>query len=416
MKSWLKRIFIDNWRRKVLALASAVIIWLLVANSITVTQTYTSVPIRVVDIPSDKTIVGLMPNGLLSWQIPITLTGRKDALGSLGPDDLEIVISAENKGDQWTTEIGRRNLVSLNPDVDLKMAVTDIAPAEVTIELSPLVTAKVPVTVTPPIGEPPQGYQYLDLWPERLYQTVSGPEPQVNELKAKGLKLTFDLSQITKEELDTLYENELGIRDEEVRYFVPSSRKRVAIPFQQDQVVAINDPDATFLHLDFLKQSMLPLDRPLPIQPFFPLQYSSRLNPDTYGVAQNEVVAQKNGIDQLTLPLYTRDVSRFFLDTVRDYIALSVVVSPRTKRPTLAWSIQFVDPSELEEQFVALSMANAPTAESAPDLYPETREESLRDRFRMYMRKFTLYTEDEEPLDLVCELSADSIEIRNANP
>lgn len=412
MKSLLRAIFIDNWRRKLLAFASAIIIWLLVAHSITITQTYTNVPIRVVDIPSNKTIEGLLPNGLLTQQIPITVTGRKEALQALKPEDLEIEISAANKGDQWTTEIARRNLVSLNPEVDIKLAISEVTPAEVTIELSPLVTDRIPVTVTAPIGEPPEGYQYLDLWPEQLYQTVSGPERSVQELKAKGLKLTLDLGHITKEELDALYNNEAGFRDDEVRFFVPSSWRRVAIPFQQDQLVAINDPDAPFLHLDFLKQAMIPLATPLPIELFFPLQYSETLNPHTYSIERNSIVSQTNGIYQLTLPLYTRNVSRFFLDTVRKYIALSVVLAPQAKRATLAWSIQFIDPAELEEEFVALSMTDIP--EEGGESHFELREESLRDRFRMYMRTFTLYTEDGMPLDLICELRPDSIEIRQA--
>jgi hypothetical protein len=415
VKSFLRYVFIDNWRRKLLALASAVIIWLLVANSITITQSYPNVPIRVTEIPDNKTIEGLLPNGILSSGIPITLTGRKEALEALNPEDLEITISAANRGDQWTTEIGRRNLVSLNPDIDLKMAVSDVAPAEVTITLSNLITDKIPVTVMPPVGEPPEGWQYLDLWPQQLYQTVSGPEEQVHDLKAEGLKLTFDLSNITAEELNTLYENELGLKDDEVRYFVPTGWKRVAIPFQQNQMVTINDPDAAFLHLDFLKQELLPLDTPLALSPFFPLRYSETLNPDTYSLVENSVVTQTNGIYQLTLPLYTRNVSRFFLDTVRDYIAISIVVAPRSKRATLAWSIQFVDPAELEEEFIAVSMAHIPT-DAGQQLYPEMRESSLRERFRMYMREFTLYTEEGESLDLVCELTADSIEVRQNQP
>lgn len=415
MRSLLYRIFVSNWRRKLLALGAAVIIWFLVNNSITVTKTFPGVPIRVINIPEDKTIEGLQPNGLLSKRIPVTATGRRNVLDRATSADFEIVIDACNKGDRWTSEISKRNLVSLNPDIDLGYAITEVAPADVTIQLSPLVTAKIPVMITQPIGEPPQGYQYLDAWPQRLYQTVSGPKPQIDDLKAKGLKLTFDLSKITKEELDTLYAKRRAYPEDEVRYFVPSSWKRISIPFLGDKTVPINDPDATFLHLDFLKQELLPLKYSLPVQLFYPGQYSDLINPTTAPLLEGDAIKVEHGLSLLNVKLYTQDVSRFFLDTVSDFIAITVVAVPNSQRERLAWSIQFINPAELEDSFVALSMTNI-QSNAGQDLDPQARENALRERFRNYMREFTIVTEDGSPLQLDCKLTEQGVTVQRVQP
>jgi hypothetical protein len=399
----------------VLALASAVVIWFLVNNSITVTKTIPGVPIRVIHLPEDKTIEGLQPNGLLSRKIPVTITGRSSVLERASANDFEIVIDAYNKGDRWTTEISKRNLVSLNPDIDLGYAVTEVAPAEVTIQLSPLVTAKIPVLITPPVGEPPQGYQYLDVWPQRLYQTVSGPKPQIDDLKAKGLRLTFDLSKVTKEELDTLHSKRRAYPEDEVRYFIPANWKRVVVPCLGDKTIPINDPDAAFLHLDFLKQELLPLKRSLPVQVYYPPQSTETVNPLTTPLVEGHALKLERGIYLLNMKLYTEDVSRFFLDTVSDYIAIAVIAGSQPPGQPLAWSVQFIDPGALEEEFVLLSMANI-SSETGLELNPKAREQVLRDRFRNYMREFIILTENGLPLELDCEMGENGITVQPSQP
>lgn len=415
MRSLLYRIFIANWRRKLLALASAIVIWFLVNNSITVTKTFPGVPIRVIHLPEDKTIEGLQPNGLLSRRIPVTITGRSNVLERASASDFEIVIDAYNKGDRWTTEISKRNLISLNPDIDLAYAVTEVAPAEVTIQLSPLVTAKIPVIIASPVGEPPQGYQYLDVWPQRLYQTISGPKPQIDDLKAKGLRLTLDLGKVTKEELDALHSKRRAYPEDEVRYFVPANWKRIIIPFLGDKTIPINDPDAAFLHIDFLKQELLPLKYPLPVQVYYPSQSSDTVNPLTAPLLEGHAVKVERGLYLLNLKIYTEDVSRFFLDTVSDFIAITIVAAPHTAGKPLAWSVEFVDPSALEEAFILLSMANL-SSESGQELNPKAREELLRERFRSYIREFTIVTENGLPLELDCELTERGITVQTSQP
>ena len=83
METILTRLFFHNWQQKLVALIAALIIWLFVNHSIIDSKTIANIPVRVVNMPSDKTILGLMPNGVLSKRISLTLSGKKGG-GSTG--------------------------------------------------------------------------------------------------------------------------------------------------------------------------------------------------------------------------------------------------------------------------------------------------------------------------------------------
>ncbi len=413
MSEILFRTFLHQWPRKLTALLAAIIIWFLVDHSITITRTIPNIPVRVLNVPENKTIDGLLPNGLIGKRLTLTITGQKTALEELSSSDLEVVTDAAGKGDRWTLEVTKKNLVSLNPDLDLTHGIASVSPVELTIQMSSYVTEKIPITITRPVGEPPKGYTYLDVWPQRLFQTVSGPDRSVQELKAKGLRLTFDLSKISKEELDALSEKTQYRPEDEVRFFIPDAWKKVILPFGREPLVAINDPESDYLHLDLLKQEFLSLNDPIPVTLFFPLSNSDLLNPETYHLDIDSLIKKKNGLYVLGLPLYVKDVSRLFLDTVRDRIELTVTVLPPSVSKELPWSIEFIDPLELENAYIKAALAAIPQEERA-QLPPKLHEDYLRLRFRTYMHEFKLYKEDETSLDLIVELGQGLISIREA--
>src|SRR5690242_20027239 len=94
METLIGRIFISNWQQKLVALATAVVLWFFVSYSIIETKIVPSVPIRVVNIPPDYTILGLLPNGILQKRITLSITGTKDIVEDLEPGDLEVVVDA----------------------------------------------------------------------------------------------------------------------------------------------------------------------------------------------------------------------------------------------------------------------------------------------------------------------------------
>ena len=171
-----ERLFLRHWPRKVVALTTAIFVWFLVSQTITITRTLSDVPIRIINIPVDKTVQGLLPNGLLSKRISVTLTGSKSVLQDLRPTDIEVVINADGHKESWIATISKRNLVSSSQALDLHNHITNATANDLFIKLSKLVTEEIPVTITKPIGDPPKGYQFLDIWPKYLSQKVSGPE------------------------------------------------------------------------------------------------------------------------------------------------------------------------------------------------------------------------------------------------
>jgi hypothetical protein len=413
MKTFLFHLFFDHWHRKLVSVLLAIAIWFFVNQSMTATKTVEDVPVRVTNLPPQKTIEGMQVNGILNKRVSLTLTGNKNSLDDLGNKDLEVVIDASGKPDEWIATIDKKNLVSLNPDLDTLKMISKVTSPELIVRQSKLVSDKIPVLVTQPIGEAPKGYQFLDVWPYHLTLTVNGPEESVKRLKSRGLKLTFNLNDISRAELDALSSNKkLGLADE-VSFFVPSSWKKIVLQQLSDAPVEIDDPQAKALRMDFSRQDLIPIGNSVPVFVFFPTKSSNTLNPDTYSLAVNDFVVKKNGIKQITTPLYAQGVSQLFLETVKDMIQLVVIASPKSERETLLWMTQFMYPHELEDRYVAKVMSEA--SDEAAGVQPHLREDYLRNRFRSYMNRFRLYTQDGKKLSLKIELQANTISVTPKN-
>lgn len=414
MESIISKFFINNWQRKIVAIITALIIWFFVNHSITDTKTIRNVPIRISNLPADKTIVGLQPNGILSKRINLTLTGTKDVIDELEPGDLEVNIdaSAIDHAD-WIVQINKKNLVSLNPSIDLGNNITQVTHTEFVIKLNRLVTQKIPITILPPTGEPPPGYEFLDIWPLTLMQTVSGPEEEVARLKTKGLEVSFDLSEITKADLDALKSAQQNGANNEISFTVPNKWKQVIIPFRNQAVEEINDPDAQTLRIDFLRQELLPIDRPIPVQLFFPVKTLANLNPKKFTLTTGERLINKEDVILLTLPLHVRNVSHLFLDIIRDNLEINIVVAPKSEREVLPWSLQVINPHELEETYVAYQLSNLSTTKVTNPLVPKRREMLYRKRFREYLQRLSLYVSPDHKLNLESAIDGDKVKINN---
>jgi YbbR domain-containing protein len=228
VKTLLIRLFIENWPRKLISLILAMIIWMMVSRSMTVNKVIPNVSVRVSNLPADKTIEGMQINGILSKRISLTLIGHRDALDEISAKDLEVVIDAKDKSQEWIATIDKKNIVSLNPDFDVAKQVSRILPVEMIVRQSKLIRERIPITVTQPIGEVPKGYQYLDIYPYELSVNVKGPEEAVKRLKNRGLKLTFNLNDISQENLDTLQSSNRADKTDEISFFVPDSWKKIS--------------------------------------------------------------------------------------------------------------------------------------------------------------------------------------------
>lgn len=408
MKTLLYRLFVQNWQRKLLALVLAMIIWMVVNYQMTVTKQIHNIPVRVNHLPIGKTIENMQVNGLLNKRISLAITANRQVMDDLNPKDLEVIIDARDKPDQWIASITKNNLTSLNPSIDISQTITRVVPQELFIKQSKLVTEKIPVIISKPIGEAPKGYQFLDIWPYQLYVTVTGPEESIKRLKERGKKLIFNLSNIKKEELKTLQQNKEALQDE-VSYFIPDSWKKIDLPMLSDQPFVIDDPQAKNLRIDFSPNRLIPIGSTIPVSIFFPPKYSATLNGDTYSLATNHLIVKKNGIRVISPPLYAQRVSRLFVDIVKERLQIMLIAAPKSERSTLMWSCQFIYPHELEDRYVAKVMSES--IEEPGETQPHLREEYLRNRFRNYMNRFRLYCADGEKLSLQIALQANTINV-----
>lgn len=410
---WLKGLLTFQWERKLLALVTAIVIWFFVNQSITETKTLPHVPIRVVNLPEDKTVPGIQPNGIIGKRLPLTLSGSKSVIDQLEQGDIEVVLDAsEVQQNDWVVKITKKQLVSLNPSIDLAHHIAEVQHPELVLKISPLVSAQVPVIVNDPKGVPPQGYEYLDVWPKEFKHTVVGPQEQIQQLLNNGLELTLDLSLISKSDLDKIKTTKDNFHDDEVSFYIPSHWKKIALNLKGGIVEEINDPEAQNLHIDFMRREYLPLEADILISPFYPLKTAGKLNPQVTPLLPEDKIKTKEGIFFLSTPLFVRDVSRLFIDVIRNNLEIVIYVEERDDHPQLNWSLQLIDPHALEEAYVNALLAQ--TTSSAKNNLPrhsKKRELHLRERFKYFAERLTLFTAPERRLQLDVRLEKKGISI-----
>jgi hypothetical protein len=383
---------INNWGRKLTSIALAVVIWLSVNHSLTVTKMLDGISVRLINIPSGMTIEGLEQNGILSTKVSLSIQGDKRQLAEITNSDLEIVLDATGKSGDWHAPITRKNLNSVNPAIDLSKAIKRVSNQQLPISFTKLVSQKIPVYISPPIGQVPRNYQFLDVWPDHLTMTVSGPEEAVLQLKAKGVSLGFNLSDIDPAELDAIQSKEADT----IEFPIPDAWKQVVIPTLSDRPFSIDDVAAADLCIDFVRSDLHPITKPIPITLFFSPETSHSLNPEKLSLATSALVSHVHGIYLLKSNLWAKGVSRLFVELVQEMLEITILVKPNGR---LEWSLQFLAPRTLEDKYVSLLMSDEEDLAADPILMGQ-REDHLRERFRRYMTQFQLYKTKQDKLDL----------------
>lgn len=408
MISLLKKIFLQNWLRKLISLVLAIIIWIVVDQSLTTTKVIGAVPIKIVNIPEGKTITGLQSTGHLSRRFSLTVTGKKSHVEDISANDLEIVLNAAGVPDEWVVSIEKKHLVSLNPELNIEGHISKLLQKNLIIKFVPLTKEKISVYVTQPIGEPPKGYQFLDIWPYHLNLTVGGPEDVLKKLKSHGIKLTFNLNDISLSEIERLGINRT--RDV-ITYYIPDKWKNIHLPAISEKPLAIDDPDGKLLRIDFIRSDTIPIKFDIPVVFFASPDHLVSVNPSHLTLVNSALVSSKKGIKVINKSLYTKGVSEIFVKTIQDMVAISINLVPASDESGLNWSIQFINPRVLEDRYINLMLTEAYDDE-LKDMNPRILQEYLRNRFRNYMNRFQLYTEDDKLLDLNIQLSGKELVVK----
>lgn len=409
MKSLLRKLLFENWQRKSTSILLAVIIWLVVNQTLTTSKTLTNIPVKIVNIPEGKTIQGLQGNGQLKRKMTITLVGNKTLIDDLSSSDMEVIVDANEKQDEWNPIVTPKNLVSLNPEIDLAKAVSKIYHQPFTVRQVKLVTERIPILITKPIGDAPRDYQFLDVWPYSLTMTVTGAEDVIKRIKSKEIRLNFNLNDISKAQLDAIQAD--AKETDVVSFVVPESWKQITLPLISDSPIEINDPLAKNLRIDFLRCDLFPLEKPLLTTLFYPQKYLHYLNPKTYSLSSGDLIKEVNGVYLTSQPLFVKGVSHLFLQIVRDMLEIEVIASPKPEKGFLDWSMQFVNPRHLENLYVQALLSDGPVEDGK--LQPSLREEYLRNRFRNYMNRFMLYKADGTKFQLKAEVKDNIVQVKS---
>lgn len=382
----LFQLFFENWQRKLVAFLTAMIMWILVHNSITDSKTVPNVPVRVINLPDGKTALNLLPNGFLKKRMSLTLQGTKSIVDDLEPGDIQVLIDASQaEHNDWIVKVTKKNLVSLNPSIDLVHHITQVDNSEYILRLRPVVKERVPVYYSAS-GNAPPGYIFLDAWPPHFFQTVKGAEEEVKALAEKGIVVPIDLDQIDENAfaqevpLSMLYEDEVSLP-------APSSLKEISLPFHAAKE-KLNDPNVAMLRLEFLKDRYLPLQAPPALRVHYPQESLSRFSPENQPLLQNQEIRQENGIYFYIGSLFAKNVSKLFLESIQGYLEITLNLHPETR--SVSWSIDVINAKECEEYFVKRSIELEKV--SPKGTLQEERKELLKKRFNDYLKRMELYT------------------------
>src|SRR6266850_3548351 len=196
VERWLRKLLLEDWGLKLLALAITVVLWL------AVTGQNKPVTLRV----SGVQLNFLRPSGLEisndpPGQIEVVLTGSPDKLYRIGPRDL---VATVDLSDQKAGErILRLTLDRVKLDLREDVKIQGFYPSTIPIRLEPVIEVPMEVEVKFE-GKLPEGYEVVGVTVSPANVRLRGPAGRINVLhKAEtetvwvdGKKESFSLSHV----------------------------------------------------------------------------------------------------------------------------------------------------------------------------------------------------------------------------
>ncbi len=88
----------------------------------------------------------------MSKRTTLTLSGKKGVIDQLEPGDIEVFLDVSNLPNDGIIQITKKNLINLNPDVNLTSNVNSIEHPEFVIKVSSILTDEIPIIIQPPLA------------------------------------------------------------------------------------------------------------------------------------------------------------------------------------------------------------------------------------------------------------------------
>lgn len=398
MSGSVKTFFTKNWPKKVLSILLAVIIWSLINKSLSTTKVISNIPVRVKNVPEKKALSQANLSHVLNKRAKVSLQGYKGSLDSLTAEDFEIVIDARDKPSQWSEKISKYHLRSTNPSVSLQQ-VNQASAEPIDVKITQLVTKKIPIIVTRSMGSAPVGYEFLNIWPTRLYMSVSGPEEVLEKLEKRGYSFTYNLSNIPEAELNVLLHDTSETQEGIISYPIPDTYKQIFLPELSSAPLKINDPRAKELRVYLLKDEFLPFPGKLPISLHVAPEALAKATANQLKIKTSTLVTRQKGIPVFAKSLMVKGVSKHFLAVVKNNVRLLVSVNDKDMT-SITTSLQFINPRILEDDFVSYCLQNK-VCKHLESMSPLLADDYLRNRFKTYMATMQLFHDKEHKVELI---------------
>jgi YbbR domain-containing protein len=178
-----RRLFLEDWSLKLLSLAIAIVLWLVVTGQNEPVTAHVNVQLNFIR-PQSLEISNDPPR-----TVDVMLTGSRNKLDDLTALDLVATVDiSEQQPGERVLRLADKAVISLPQGVK----VDGFQPSAIPIRLEPIVQRQIPVEVKIE-GNPPVGYQVYGVHPSKGSVLVRGPESRVNALQ-KVLTETISLT------------------------------------------------------------------------------------------------------------------------------------------------------------------------------------------------------------------------------
>jgi YbbR domain-containing protein len=190
----LRRIFLEDWSLKLLSLAIAIVLWLVVTGQNEPVTAHVNVQLNFIR-PQLLEIINEPPR-----TVDVMLTGSRNKLDDLTALDLVATVDlSDQRAGERVLRLADKAQISLPQGVK----VDGFQPSAIPIRLEAILERQIPIE--PKVeGKPADGYEVYAVRPNRGSVTVRGPESRVNGLQKvltesiwlSGHKETFTASNV----------------------------------------------------------------------------------------------------------------------------------------------------------------------------------------------------------------------------
>lgn len=405
MRALIDFLLLNNWQRKLTALLLATILWFLVDYSSTMQRQFDSVPVYVKNIQPNHTVKGLKSGARLPFTTNLSVRGKRAWIKDIQSKDLKIVLDAKDQNSDWSPQISAENIYSSTTRQSLASSISEVTSTPLSIHIEPTVEIPLTVYVAKPMGVSPQGYQFVGVSPRKLRTMVRVSAEEAEHFRSTNAQIEIDLNRISAEKLDILAQKAKAEGSDIISFEIPDAWKKFTLPDGSDKQEILASASSKRMHINFIKEKLIPLKRKIPVSIFLPPHVSSHLNSELVRLNVGNNVVLESGVHVLNLELFAGGVTPEFLDTVRDFLQISVIFDQAAATDSkLRWSLEFINDRKLEKWFIKKALATHGFSESDTP--------RLAEQFRTFCSQMRLYTGPGKLLNLEINQEGHAIDVR----